>query len=96
MRGILFVLIMHRVKDFTAIALKKAQASTAAIAFSHSQNKAKSCAQIGEISRHKFHCLFCLSVCLLHGSIAVLLFSSSFSSWFLLCIFRILKKLTLS
>jgi hypothetical protein len=71
MRGILFVLIMHRVKNFTAIALKKAQASTAAMAFSHSHNKAKSCAQIGEISRTQIS-LSVLSVCLSVFSMAQL------------------------
>jgi hypothetical protein len=62
---------MHRVKDFTAIAPKKAQASTAAMAFFHSHNKAKSCAQIGEISRTQIS-LSVLSVCLSVFSMAQL------------------------
>lgn len=74
MRGILFVLITHRVKDFTAIGLKKAQASTAAMAFSHSQSKAKSCAQIGEISRTQISLSVCLSSPWLDYSAAVFFF----------------------
>ncbi len=64
MRGILFVLIMHRVKDFTAIGLKKARHRQQQWLSPTHITKPNPVLKSEKSAGHKFHCLFCLSLCL--------------------------------
>lgn len=80
MRGILFVLIMH--KGFYSNCSPKKLRHWQQQWLSPTQiTKPNPVLKSEKSAGHKFHCLFCLSVCLLHGSIAVLLFSSMHLSY---------------